>query len=164
MAQSKNVWLMVRNRSKQSTEWDDVARMPDVQCRHLIPALNMWAAQAECTTVSLIATQSLWLWCMYDLTVERRFNSQATWAIEVLGLFFWRVIYVCLYNNALPDVRSTGAGIKCLYCTCREDNQVSMSLILLTKRKHTKNRQKGTNIAEIKYELSVQLQYETIFC
>ena len=35
-------------------------------------------------------------------------------------------------------------------------------MILLTKKKIYKNRQKGkvTNIAEIKYELSVQLQYE----
>ena len=34
-------------------------------------------------------------------------------------------------------------------------------MILLTKKKICKNRQKGkvTNIAEIKYELSVQLQY-----
>ena len=23
----------------------------------------------------------------------------------------------CLYNQAFADVRSTGAGIKCLYCT-----------------------------------------------
>ena len=37
-----------------------------------------------------------------------------------------------------------------------------LTLILLTKKKIYKNRQKGkvTNIAEIKYELSGQLQYE----
>ena len=36
------------------------------------------------------------------------------------------------------------------------------TVILLTKEKIYKNRQKGnvTNIAEIKYELSVQIQYE----
>ena len=38
-------------------------------------------------------------------------------------------------------------------------------MILLTKKKIYKNRQKGkvTNIAEIKYKLSVQLQYEQYY-
>ena len=38
-------------------------------------------------------------------------------------------------------------------------------MILLTKKKMCKNRQKGkvTNITEIKYELSVQLQYEQYY-
>ena len=31
-------------------------------------------------------------------------------------LILWRVIGGCLYNQALADVRSTGAGSKCLYC------------------------------------------------
>ena len=37
--------------------------------------------------------------------------------------------------------------------------------MLLTKKKMYKNRQKGnvTNIAEIKYELSLQLQYEQYY-
>ena len=29
---------------------------------------------------------------------------------------FWHVIYRCLYNQALADVRSTGAGIKYIFC------------------------------------------------
>ena len=44
---------------------------------------------------------------MDDLTTERSFDSQAMCVIDVLG---------CLYNQALADVRSTGAGTKCLYC------------------------------------------------
>ena len=52
--------------------------------------------------------------CMDDLTTENSFNSQATWVIMSL-------IYLldpgCLYNQALADVRSTGAGIRCVYCT-----------------------------------------------
>ena len=40
--------------------------------------------------------------CMNGLTAERRFDSQATTVIDALGLLF----------------RSTGAGIKCLYCKC----------------------------------------------
>ena len=42
--------------------------------------------------------------------------AQPTWVIDVLGLLFWHVIHGCLYNRALADVQSTGAGIKCLYC------------------------------------------------
>ena len=33
--------------------------------------------------------------------------------------YIWPIFYVshwCFYNQALADVRSTGAGIKCLYC------------------------------------------------
>ena len=30
--------------------------------------------------------------------------------------FFGNVIHGCLYNQAMTDIRSTGAGIKCLYC------------------------------------------------
>ena len=33
-------------------------------------------------------------------------------------IYFWRDILGCLYNLALADVWSTGARIKCLYCTC----------------------------------------------
>ena len=51
---------------------------------------------------------------MYDLTTERSFGSQATLC---LAYFLTRLIHKCLYDQALADVRSTGAGIKCLYCT-----------------------------------------------
>ena len=30
-------------------------------------------------------------------------------------LIIWHIIYGCLYNQAIAHVRSTGAGIKCLY-------------------------------------------------
>ena len=44
-------------------------------------------------------------------------------------------------------------------------NSIIDTAILLTKKKIYKNRQKGnvTNIAEIKYELSVQIQYEGVY-
>ena len=52
------------------------------------------------------------------LPTERSFDLQATWINDVLGLFF-DVIHRCLYNRALPDVRSTGTGIKfCTVCQC----------------------------------------------
>ena len=50
--------------------------------------------------------------CMDELKTERSFYSQATWVIDVLILLF----ITCLYIQAFADVRSTGAGIKCLYC------------------------------------------------
>ena len=50
-----------------------------------------------------------------DLTTERSFVLQATCVIDVLGLFF-DVIHEFLDNQTLPDVRSTGSGIKYLYC------------------------------------------------
>ena len=37
--------------------------------------------------------------------------------VDVHDIFFGDVIHGCLNNQALADVRSTGAGIKCLYCT-----------------------------------------------
>ena len=45
-------------------------------------------------------------------------------------------------------------------------NSISDTVILLTKKKIYKNTQKSkvTIIAEIKYELSVQLQYEQPLC
>ena len=41
-------------------------------------------------------------------------------------------------------------------------NSINDTMILMTKKKIYKNRQKGkvTNLTQIKYELSVQLQYE----
>ena len=49
---------------------------------------------------------------MDDLNTECSFDSQTMWVINVLGVIHWY-----LYNQALEDVRSTGAGIKILYCT-----------------------------------------------
>ena len=42
------------------------------------------------------------------------FDSQATRVM--FGLFFLHYP-LCLYNQAPADVRLTGAGIKCLYCS-----------------------------------------------
>ena len=42
---------------------------------------------------------------------ERSFDSQATWLIDELSLFFRHVVHGCLYNQTLADIRSTGAGI-----------------------------------------------------
>ena len=67
---------------------------------------------------------------MDDLTIERSFGSQATWVIDVLGLYFWRVSHGCFYNQAIEDVRSTGAGIKCLYC--RPSNHIQWNCIIIT--------------------------------
>ena len=57
---------------------------------------------------------------MDELKTERSFDLQATWVIEVLHLSFWHAIHERLYNQAMADIQSTGAGIKCLYCILRK--------------------------------------------
>ena len=69
------------------------------------------------TTVCMVDIQFPGHGCMGDLTTKRNFDLQATWVIGVLGLCFRHVIHGYLYNQALADVWSTGAGIKCLHCT-----------------------------------------------
>ena len=54
---------------------------------------------------------------MDAITTESSFDLQATWVVDVLGLSFLHVICGCLYNQALADVQSSGAGTKGLYCT-----------------------------------------------
>ena len=44
-----------------------------VQCRHLIPALNAWAARANYTTARPIDTQFPGHGCVDYLQIERRF-------------------------------------------------------------------------------------------
>ena len=52
--------------------------------------------------------------CKDDITTERSLYSQATWIIDMLGIYF-DVIHGCLYNQSLVDVLSTGAGIESQY-------------------------------------------------
>ena len=56
-------------------------------CGHLIPALNAGATRAKYTTARPIAIQFYMHGCMDNLKTERGFDSQATWVIDVLGLF-----------------------------------------------------------------------------
>ena len=49
---------------------------------------------------------------MDDLTTERTSYSQATLTIDVIS-FFYAFLYIGLYNQALGDVQSTGARIRC---------------------------------------------------
>ena len=58
-----------------------------------------------------------WAWMRPHVPDLASFDSNATWVIDVFGLYFWHDIHGCLYNQALADVRSTGAGIECLYCS-----------------------------------------------
>ena len=64
---------------------------------------------------SLIATQVRGHGCMDDLTTERRVDGQLCGPFMCLAYFSCHVIQRCLYKQALADVRSTGAGIRCLY-------------------------------------------------
>ena len=79
-------------------------------------------------TARPIATQSPRHWCMYDFTTEGSFDSLATCAINVHSLLFY-VVHVCLYNQVTADVRSTGAGNKCLYCReCKTGQDLSSTI------------------------------------
>ena len=59
-----------------------------VQCRHLIPALNAWAARAYYTTACPIASQFSGHCCIDYLEIERSFGLQVTCVIGVLGCYF----------------------------------------------------------------------------
>ena len=52
----------------------------------------------------IIATQFPGHGSMDDLTTKRSFHSQATWAVDVLGLFFRHVIHGCLYAGRHPEL------------------------------------------------------------
>ena len=67
---------------------------------------------------------------MDDLKTERSFDLQATSAIDVLNLFF---IHGCFTQHiqAMADVRSTGTGSKCLYCSSKVDDTILMILMVL---------------------------------
>ena len=62
--------------------------------------------------IILIATPFPGHRCMDDLTTEGSFDSLAKRVIAVFCLY---VTLGCLYNQALADVRSIGARMKCLY-------------------------------------------------
>ena len=68
-----------------------------IQCRHLIAALNAWAAWAKYTTACPFGTQFPGHGCMYDLTTKRTFDSQTTWVIDmhgknILKCYSWKFI------------------------------------------------------------------------
>ena len=65
------------------------------------------------TTACPISRQFL---SMDDLTTELSFDSQAMWVIDVLDLLFDMLLNGCLNSQVLANVRSSGAGIKCLHC------------------------------------------------
>ena len=55
---------------------------------------------------------------MDDFITERSFDPEATCVIYVFGSFLDILAWLFLYNQALADVRSTGAEIRWLYCRC----------------------------------------------
>ena len=68
-------------------------RNRELQCRHLIPALNAWPARAWYTTTCSIATQfSGHGWTLYN---QSYFDVQATWVIDVFDWLF-DIIDMCV--------------------------------------------------------------------
>ena len=62
----------------------------------------------------------VWAWMhalFNDITAGLSFDTQHTWDIGVIGLFLDIQTPWVFYNQAMADVRSTCAGIECLYCT-----------------------------------------------
>ena len=80
---------------------------------------------------SPVATQFPGHGCMDDLKTERTctFDLQATRVIDVLGLLFDTSSMEVCTNRRLADVRSNGAGIKCLYCICCRDRLIDLVFI-----------------------------------
>ena len=91
-----------------------------VQCWHLI-SCTKWVGSPgiiqDCATDCQPLFWAMMLGWAHNWTY---FDLQDWWGIVVFGLFFWQVSHGCLYNHALADARSTGAGIKCLYVHSNE--------------------------------------------
>ena len=73
----------------------------NLQWQHFISALNAWAARAYYTNARPIATQLVWL---------------QSYVGHLAYLCVLPDIPGCLYNQALANAWTTGAGIKCLHC------------------------------------------------
>ena len=76
-------------------------------------ALNVLTAWEAFTTARPIATHFSGHGCMFDLTPDFNFRHVVHWS---------------LYNQALAVVRSTGAGIKYLYCTSNKSEEFRKSV------------------------------------
>ena len=74
-------------RTQKGKIWPDSSFL-FIQCWHLIPALNAWAARAWYTTVCPIATKFPGHGCMDDLWTERSLDLPTTWVIDVLDISF----------------------------------------------------------------------------
>ena len=95
----------------------------ELQKHHTVATLNSCTECVSCPAIVHDRTPDCYpvSWaCMPpqvpDFTVTKcSFESEATWVIDVLVYFL--TSYLWFYSNhALTDIRSTGAGIKCLYC------------------------------------------------
>ena len=61
-----------------------------------------------------------WAWMepqVPDLQLNVASICKLCWSSMCLAYFFGTFIHQCLYDHTLAEVWSTGAGIKCLYCT-----------------------------------------------
>ena len=90
-----------------------------VQCRHLIPTLNVWEAWVYCTTACPIAIKFPGHGCMDDLTNERSFDLQAMWSIALLGLFLYLLAMgVCTTRHWQTSgrlVQESNVSTVCMY-------------------------------------------------
>ena len=86
-----------------------------VQCRHLIPALNTWAAGRNTRPHGRLPPSYLvmngWMSSQLKAALFYRLHGSSM----SVAFFYQYVTHGNLYNQALADVRSNGVGIKCLY-------------------------------------------------
>ena len=69
-----------------------------------------------------------WSWTfMDDLTLNLALISKLRGSLVCSAYFLWHVIHGCLYNQALAGARSTGAGIKYLYCSYHVESSEARS-------------------------------------
>ena len=111
--------LSINNKQHHDTklyifwEYGESWQHEHLQCQHLIPALNAWVNTQQQTWLppSFLGIDA-WMTSQLNIALIRKLCS-----MDVLGLYFWHVIHGYLYNQALADVRSNCAVIKCLYWT-----------------------------------------------
>ena len=65
-----------------------------------------------------------------DFTTEQSFDSQATYVGHRCIWLISHITHECLYSQALVDVRSTGAGVKCLYCSFVCSSMYSLYIVV----------------------------------
>ena len=106
--------MIVNKGGEHQTAWANL----HLQCRHLIPALNTWTARAHSTRPNARLQPSFLGMDDLNVILIRKLRG---------SLMYFDYFLTCLYNQALADVRSTGVGIKSLYCDSKSLGTFSLT-------------------------------------
>ena len=92
-------------------------KLQNLQCRHLIPALNARSVRPQNTLAHPIGTELSGVECDHSSLTSQ---LNVTLIHKLRGSMMYLAFLTCysweVHNQALADVRSTGVEIKCLYC------------------------------------------------